>query len=100
MTMFLVDDHSVVNRYGHGDPKHSGYREMPSAPPREGMFRARESLTPPIAFADSFFETTESSSPEFTFVFQPEGLTHDAIFLVWTLEGGSWKVKRMFSIVA
>lgn len=99
MTMFLIDDHSIVNLYGHGDPKSARYREMPEAPPREGPFRARESLTPPIAFSDFFFETAGSTGNEYALVFQPEGLPHDAICLIWRSVNGDWKIVRMFALV-
>jgi hypothetical protein len=100
MTMYLVDDHAAVNRAGHCNPRHEGYSSLPETPPREGRFRARESLTPPVPFPDDFWQMAGVSNPEFAFVFQPEGLPHDAICLVWTLQGGNWKITRMFSIVS
>ena len=96
MTMFLVDDHAAVNRDGHCDPKQPGYRELPELPVREGLLRARKAVQLAQVTPDDFFHI--ANSRDFALVFQPEGLPYDTICLIWTDEGGTWQIKRMFAI--
>jgi hypothetical protein len=99
LTMLLADDHSAVNRAGHGDRRESGYRELPRTPPTEGPLRAtREtSILMPVS-ADDFVATDVAGPRGFALIMAFGNLPRDAVTFVWRKSGRGWSIVRMFAL--
>jgi hypothetical protein len=110
LTLWLVEDHGLVNRLGHGNPMTKGYQRLPFRSVSEGPLRTlprgplfgtiQTGLVPPI-----FYQIVEAQ-PGWMGIDEPFAVLihfthtpHDALILVLTREGDGWKIVRMFPLV-
>jgi hypothetical protein len=109
LTMYLVDDHAVINALGHCDVRHPGYKDMPVDPPREGRLAASPSIEIPAVRSADFVHMGSSpidgrpyrpGQDAFMLPLQISALRHDAMVLVWRRSPTSeWKLTALIQVV-
>jgi hypothetical protein len=98
LTLYLIEDHSEVNRAGHGDPAHPRYAELPRRPVPTGPFR-RGRLGVPVLVGGSDFVAAEDAGGGHALILSFDHLSHDTVCVVWKQVEGGWKVARLITVV-
>jgi hypothetical protein len=98
LTLLLVADHDVINRYGHGDPDATGYDEIPLTPTLNGLFRARPALSAPALLVTDFVRSDVGGDPALALVLAIPGSRSDTVTLVWRRITGQWKIVALFPL--
>jgi hypothetical protein len=111
-TMFLVQDHGIINSNGHGFPLDPGYKNLPSSPQYDGEFEVdlrkevREIVAIPedpkhpgqywlVKMRTSWFPFFRSRALFFNFREFP----HDGALILFKKKNGQWKASRMLWVV-
>jgi hypothetical protein len=98
LTLYLIEDHSEVNRAGHGDPAHPRYAELPRRPVPTGPFR-RSRLGVPVLVGGSDFVAAEDAGGGHALILSFDHLSHDTVGVVWKRVEGGWKLVRLITVV-
>jgi hypothetical protein len=111
LTLWLIEDHGLVNELGHGNPEAGGYNSLPDLPVREGAFRtlpAGSRLSDVLeAGSGMIYQMVElprgwmgiELDRPFAALLHFKHTPNDAVFLVLAKEEGVWKIVRMFPLL-
>jgi hypothetical protein len=99
LTLYLVNDHSVVNSAGHGNPNHSGYAGLPEAPLNDGPFASIGDIVTPILNANDFYSIQAVTGEGLLMAVRFQHQPHDLIGLFWRQIGNRWIITGVYPAI-
>jgi hypothetical protein len=110
LTLWLIEDHGLVNEKGHGIPRTDGYSELPvNTGHAKGPFRTvryeklSDAIESPNGRDEYWVGELHSESPdvsgEYALAFHFRATPHDGLLIVLEQENRTWRVTRLLWIV-
>ena len=110
LTLWLIEDHGLVNEKGHGVPGMKGYSELPVNPEQaqgtfhivryERLFDAIESPNKKEPYwVGQFNAKSFGVSGEYALAFHLRATPHDGLLIFLGRDNTGWRITRLFWIV-
>jgi hypothetical protein len=110
LTLWLIEDHGLVNEKGHGVPRMEGYPELPVSPEvaKEPFRTVRfeklyDAIESPNGRDEYWVGELHAESPdvhsEFALAFHFRATPHDGLLILLEQDNRAWRVSRLLWIV-